>query len=137
MFVSVQFVYREGIKARPKREPVVGQMHSDWHKGVRVLYLRPLDWVHNTTPQLPPLATLWQPVFGGVRDCHITVRGLEAVEKGTVRRWTTQMWLCEVLDVAQARERLDPKPRFFEVASCMPPSPPPADPFDPFDSGVN
>lgn len=137
MFVAVRMLYREGIRTKPMWPPVVGQIISDTEHGVRLLRLWPVDWVHNATwPTTPPLAVLWHPVFGGIGYNDVVVRGLEAVVKGQTRRWTTQKWLCDVLDRQQARDYFKSNRLEGPLPSSMPPSPPPADPFDPFESGV-
>ena len=125
-------LYREGIMLKIKSPRVVGKMISDRKRGVSVLHLHRLEWVHNAIDTAPPLATLWQPALSAIGHCDIVIRGLEAVAKGPVRRWTTQKWLCDVLDARQARDYFSSPLRRGELPSVMPPSPPPADPDDPF-----
>lgn len=127
-------LYREGVKIKPAFPPLVGQMISGREQDVPVLRLWPVDWVLNTTIAPPPLAMLWHPVFGGVGHNDIVVRGLEAVRKGDMRRWTTQKWLCDLLDYQRARDYFKPDCRVGELKSTMPPSPAPADPDNPFGS---
>ncbi len=93
-----------------------------------VLRLWSVDWVHNASHQTPPLAVLWQPVFGGIGYDDIVVRGLEAVQKGRARRWTIQKWSCDL----RARDYFKPHMIAGELPSAMPPSPPPLDPDRPF-----
>ncbi|MBG9390578.1 hypothetical protein [Caenimonas aquaedulcis] len=105
MFVEVRVLYREGIAVRDVR-PVVGQIFSDRHKGVQVLYLRAVDWVHHESTPSEPLSILWHPVCVVVNYSSMCFRGVEAVQKGPARRWTTQKWLCDVLDAQRAKARL-------------------------------
>ncbi len=106
MFVEVRVLYREGIAARDVH-PVVGQIFSARHKNVQVLYLRPLDWVHHESTPTEPLAILWHPVCVVVNYDSMCFRGVEAVRKGAMRRWTTQKWVCDVLDAQRARGRME------------------------------
>lgn len=131
MFVAVRMLYREGIGIKPG-PPVVGQIISDTERGVRVLRMWPVDWVHNTTWPEPPLAVLWHPVLCGVGFDNIVFRGLETVPKGQARRWSAQKWMCDVLDRAQARDYFKPRMIRGELPSSIPPSPPPLDPDRPF-----
>lgn len=117
---------------KPMAPRVVGQIISDRVRDVPVLHLHRVEWVHNASAKIPPLATLWQPVFGGIGYDDIVIRGLEAVEKGPVRRWTTQKWLCDVLNAQQARHYFKSNRIEGALPSAMPPSPPPLDPDDPF-----
>ena len=120
---------------KPRAARVPGQIISEWQHGVLVLHFRRVDWVHNESSKSAPIATLWHPVFGGVGHSHLVVRGLEAVQRGPVRRWTTQKWLCDVLDHRSARDYLQPSKTIGEVPSLIPRGPPPIDPDDPFESG--
>ena len=136
MFVAVRMLYREGIMIKPQWPPTVGQIISDQQRGVRVLRLWPVDWVHNATWPEPPTAVLWNPVLVGIGHDNFVVSGLEAVPKGPTRRWTTQKWLCDVLDHGKARDYFKSNRIEGALPSVMPPSPPPNDLLDPFESGV-
>jgi hypothetical protein len=103
---SVHLLYRDGVKA-PLREPLVGQIFSDWHKGVPILRLWPLNWTDSTSP-LQPLAVLWHPVCVAVTFDSFCFRGIEAVQQGRIRRWGSQKWLCDFLTPQLARARLEP-----------------------------
>lgn len=135
MFVAVRMLYREGIGIKPG-VPVVGQIISESERGVRVLQLWPVDWVHNATWPTPPLAVLWHPVLCGVGFDDIVFRGLEAVPRGQARRWSAQKWLCDVLDGPRARDYLKPHMVRGALPSQVPPSPPPADMDHPFASAA-
>ena len=114
VYAAIQLLYREGVQGKPA-PPLIGQVVSDRHRGVPLLYVWPLDWTANASYQGEPLAVLWNPTLCGIGYDNIVFRGLEAVPKGVTRRWVAQKWLCDVLDAARARARLGPDLRYGEV----------------------
>jgi hypothetical protein len=104
VYFEVQFLYRDGVVAKGQPR-VAGQIFSDRHKNVPVLFLRPVGWVHHESTPSEPLAILWHPVCVAVGYDTLCFRGIEAIQHGRSRQWVSQKWLCQVSDPQRARER--------------------------------
>jgi hypothetical protein len=119
MHAAVKLLYRDGVKIHPQWPPLLGQLQSGWHKTVPLLYLWPMEWVASADAGHRPLAVLWHPELVRVGHSELVLRGYEGIARGHTRRWCTQKWVCEVLDVHRARDYLGADRRFGEIQPSL------------------
>lgn len=113
MWAAVELLYRDGVKAKPSWPPLVGEVRSEFVKGIHVLRLIPVGGNNGTAEKL---ASLWRPQLGLVSPSRVRFSGLEAEGEGSDRRWLAQSWSCEILSHDQAVRYFEPHMRVGDLS---------------------
>lgn len=100
MWIALELLYENGTARPPSGIRLVGELRTTLHKGVKVLSLLQLS--HTNGKDIEPLAELWKPEIVGMGNSHMRLSGLEAKGKGRGRRWSAQVWDCELIDRQRA-----------------------------------
>lgn len=100
MWIALELLYDQGLPRKSSGIRVAGELRTSLHKGARVLTLLQLSYTNGR--DIEPIAELWKPEVVGMGHSHMRLSGLEAKGQGRGRRWSAQVWDCEVLTHSQA-----------------------------------